>query len=97
MEQYLSEEIKQLPGAIYVPLGKSPTEALNHLSKIGVIYENQILSGVPHPSGANSERISYMLEEKQASSLSTKTNSIKIDADRKNLRLKIELLHKTND
>jgi hypothetical protein len=38
-----------------------------------------VLAGLPHPSGANAERISYFLGRKSKEALSSKTNATKID------------------
>ena len=51
----------------------------------GLMPAAQMLSGLPHPSGANSERIQYFLGRKDASVLSTKTNPGKLDATREQL------------
>lgn len=52
----LSEELKQIPDALVVPLGKRVDEALGWLASRGGIDPARILSGFPHPSGANGHR-----------------------------------------
>ena len=44
------------------------------MAEQGVIQRNQILAGMPHPSGANAERIAFFLGEKAKKDLSAKTN-----------------------
>ena len=83
---YLAEEARLLPNAVWIPLGPAPTMALGMLAKQGLIQSSRILAGLPHPSGANAERIAYFLGRKPASSLSAKTNAAKIDAARAKLR-----------
>lgn len=86
VRDYLAAEARLLPEAIWIPLGPAPTVALGMLADQGVIQSSRILTGLPHPSGANAERIAYFLERKPVESLSTKTNAATIDAARSNLR-----------
>lgn len=82
IESYFVQETKILPNAIYIPMGHSVSEVLNHLASKGVLKPEQILNGFPHPSGANAERIKYFIDEKPVDKLSAKTSSTKIDADK---------------
>ncbi|MBI1452455.1 hypothetical protein IL972_11100 [Acinetobacter sp. FL51] len=87
-------EIQQLsPTAVYIPMGLSVAQVLYHLASLGYLKESQILAGFPHPSGANSERIQYFLEQKTALQLSKNTNAKKIDLDKANLLNKIKDLN----
>ena len=61
IELYLKEEIRQLPDAIYIPLGSKVAKVFEIFIQQGLLNENQVLSGLPHPSGANAGRISYFL------------------------------------
>ncbi|WP_213064132.1 hypothetical protein [Acinetobacter indicus] len=61
IETYLKQEIHQLPNAIYIPLGPKVAQVFEMLIKQGVLDSNQVLFGLPHPSGANAERIAYFL------------------------------------
>jgi hypothetical protein len=54
-----------------------------------VLDEARILHGLPHPSGANAERIAYFLGRKERAALSSRTNGAQIDADRLALRAKM--------
>jgi hypothetical protein len=82
IETLLGEEAKQLPGAIWQPLGEKPVAALQYLVSIGILDGKQIAPAFPHPSGANAERISFFLRNKNEDDLSPKTNGAKIKAQR---------------
>ena len=85
IETLLVEEVAALPNAVWQPLGDKPALALRHLVKIGKLDSRRIAPSLPHPSGANAERIKYFLGEKEASELSSKTNAMKINALRDSL------------
>lgn len=74
---------------MFIPLGPKVTETLEWLASQKIINENQILSGMPHPSGANAERIAYFLGNKPKDQLSIKTNPDSIDKNKRNLLLKV--------
>lgn len=78
VETLLAEEARALPGAIWQPLGEKPLAALDHLVRLGVLSPDQIAPSLPHPSGANVERITFFLGGKDASSLSVRTNADKL-------------------
>ena len=80
VESLLADEVRQLPHAVWQPLGDKPAGALHHLADLGLIDRARIAPPLPHPSGANAERITYFLGRKQAERLSTKTNAAKIDS-----------------
>ena len=42
---------------LLIPLGKAVEEVLINLKENGLIKEEQILMGFPHPSGANVNRV----------------------------------------
>ena len=80
VDDYLSKELSLLAaGAWYIPLGKESAEALGYLSGKGVIPQARVLDGLPHPSGANAERIAYFLGRKEKAALSGKTNPDALD------------------
>jgi hypothetical protein len=85
----LLEEADRLQKAIWLPLGSQPTRALDHLCSRGVLRRSQILDGLPHPSGADAERIAYFVGRKQKNALSSKTNPQVLDAARKKLRAQV--------
>jgi hypothetical protein len=78
-------EAALLPDALYVPLGPKVGAALEWLAGRGVLDARRILHGLPHPSGANAERIAYFLGRKERSMLSSRTDGARIDADRSRL------------
>lgn len=82
IETLLAEEVQQLPGAIWQPLGDKPTLALDHLVSLGILDAKQVAPALPHPSGANAERISFFLGNKAEQNLSPKTNAARIRAQR---------------
>jgi hypothetical protein len=82
LEQYLSEEAKTLIDAIWVPLGPAATEGMSWIIRRGFLARDRVIMGLPHPSGANAERVAYFLQKKQRAQLSSKTSPAKIDAAR---------------
>ncbi len=90
VDDYLAPELSEFRGAAwFVPLGKEATLALKYLADKGVISEERVLNGLPHPSGANAERIAYFLGKKPKEKLSAKTNPESLDAAKRQLLLKI--------
>lgn len=93
IDQHLSEEVRQLgTDCVYVPLGPKVTEVFEYLQQQGLLRSEQILNGLPHPSGANAERISYFLGRKSRDTLSSKTNPAALDAARTRLLDKMQQL-----
>ncbi|MGE8654863.1 MAG: hypothetical protein ACN6NV_14175 [Acinetobacter gandensis] len=82
---YFIPMVLQLPNALYIPLGKGVDEVLNYISNLGYLKQEQILSGLPHPSGANAERIKYFLGEKPRHLLSTQTNADQININKEQI------------
>lgn len=78
--QHFGKMCAQLPNAVFVPLGPVPSKVLAWLANQGVVDPCRVLDGLPHPSGANAERIKYFLGQKQRSELSAKTAPDKLDA-----------------
>ncbi|MEW9798011.1 hypothetical protein [Alteromonas sp. CYL-A6] len=86
VDSYLLSECCELGrDTLYIPLGNGVEEVLNYLVTRGVIESNQILSHLPHPSGANAERIAYFLGKKERDALSMKTNPVSIDSSKAKL------------
>lgn len=83
--RYFAQEAAQLPDALYIPMGASVAEGLDWLAGEGVIRRERILHGLPHPSGANAERVAYFLGRKGREALSAKTNPVQLDAARARL------------
>lgn len=89
---YFGEDAKALSKAVFIPLGDKVTEALHFLAERGALDRGRILDGLPHPSGANAERIAYFLGRKSRSALSVKTDPVKIDQARSNMVQKVAAL-----
>ncbi|WP_417228301.1 hypothetical protein [Amphritea sp.] len=80
IETYLVPEVASInANALFVPLGEKVAKVLLELARRGIINEQQVLAGVPHPSGANAERIKFFLGEKDEKDLSDRTNPIVIN------------------
>ncbi|AND70627.1 hypothetical protein ATSB10_31730 [Dyella thiooxydans] len=81
-DQWLADEVRKLPNALWIPLGKEPTAVMRSFAERGLIEGDRVLDGLPHPSGANAERIAYFLGRKQRGQLSSKTRAESIDSAR---------------
>lgn len=92
IETFLAQEARALPNALWLPLGPKPATVVEHLSRMGLIPADHVLSGMPHPSPANIERIRYFLGLKDRSALSSRTRADTIDAARDALLQKIVTL-----
>jgi hypothetical protein len=89
---YFGQDVGSLSSAVFVPLGDKVSEALHFLADRGLVERTRILDGLPHPSGANGERIAYFLRRKTRALLSAKTDPEKVDAARDALLRKIAAL-----
>lgn len=87
--EHFAREAAQLENPVYIPLGPKVSEGLRWLAGQGVLKADQILDGLPHPSGANAERIAYFLGRKDKGVLSAKTNAAQLDAARDALLLRV--------
>ncbi|WP_198374027.1 hypothetical protein [Neoroseomonas rubea] len=92
IETHLAEEARALPSALWLPLGPKPVPAVRHLATRGLIDPERILEGLPHPSGANGERVAYFLGRKERAELSTKTRPEPLDEARERLTAQITRL-----
>lgn len=93
--RYFAREAALLPEALYIPMGASVSAGLDWLASQGVLRADRILHGLPHPSGANAERVAYFLGRKEAHALSAKTNGAQLDAARSALLAQMEKLMET--
>ena len=84
--------VETLPEAVMIPLGPVPARAIRWLAGKGLVRPERLLEGLPHPSGANAERIGYFLGRKDASRLSAATNAAKLDAARRSLMQAVSAL-----
>ena len=93
VDTHLAEEIRVLgPQCLYIPLGPKVTEVFQHLQAKGLLKAEQLLDGLPHPSGANAERISYFLGTKPREKLSSKTNPVVLDGAKARILAKLATL-----
>ena len=83
---YTAVELASLQEALVLPLGPAVTNACHYLTQAGKLDSSRVIEGIPHPSGANGERIAYFLGRKEKSALSAKTDPTKIDAGRQAAR-----------
>ncbi len=91
---YFLEEVKAIPiDCIWIPLGPKVSTVFGYMEKKGILTSERVFHGLPHPSGANAERIAYFLREKESINLSSKTNAKVIDAARSAILKKITALH----
>lgn len=65
-ENFINElkSLDNFEDVLLIPLGRAVEEVLCKLQEEGIINENQILKGFPHPSGANVNRIPQLNENK---------------------------------
>jgi len=75
-------ELAQLKDCLIVPLGPKVAAAMHYLAAQGLIDADRMIDGMPHPSGANQERIACFLGDKPADRCSTKTNPVALAAAR---------------
>lgn len=89
VNRWFATELPTLSEAIWIPLGPTPTSVLEFLAERGLVDSNHILAGLPHPSGANAERISYFLGLKSKEKVSAKTNAAQLDMRRDRLSAQV--------
>ncbi|TCS32919.1 hypothetical protein EDC30_11930 [Paucimonas lemoignei] len=82
---HFAKEAAKMKNPLYIPLGPKVSKGLAWLAAEGVIKSDRILDGLPHPSGANAERIAYFLGRKKKEALSVKTNPALLDFLREKL------------
>jgi len=92
IETFLMEEARALPHAVWLPLGPKPTATLQYLVALGLLPVDRVLEGMPHPSGANAERIAFFLGRKARSELSAKTRPDMIELARCRLLMQLSRL-----
>ena len=86
IETTLASELAQLdPACRILPLGGVAADACLHAAAKAGVDRDRILDGLPHPSGANGERIAIFLGRKPASAASSRTNAQSLIAARSRL------------
>ncbi|SET26167.1 uracil-DNA glycosylase family protein [Oceanicella actignis] len=73
VETWLAEEARLLPDALWLPLGAKAEAAAAHLVQAGLLRGSRVLAGMPHPSGANAERVAVFLGRKRPEDASPRT------------------------
>ncbi|TIC78481.1 hypothetical protein [Crenobacter intestini] len=84
-----ARECQTLKSAVFIPLGPKVASVLDWLGAQRYLEAGRVLDGMPHPSGANAERIAYFLGRKEKEKLSSKTNGDQLDAARQRLLTKV--------
>jgi hypothetical protein len=87
--QWLGSEMAALPKAVFVPLGPKVAEAVEAVAQHNGLSTARVLSGLPHPSGANAERIAFFLGRKKREHLSTKVDAPRLLACRASLETQV--------
>lgn len=88
LDTCLAEEARTLPDAVWVPLGGKAAAGVAHLVRTGVLDPARVLDGLPHPSGANAERVAFYVGRKPAVRCSRQTDTVTLSAARdRTLRL----------
>lgn len=87
--EWFGSEMAALPNAVFVPLGPKVAEAVETVAQHNGLSTARVLSGLPHPSGANAERIAFFLGRKKRDQLSTKVNAPRLLACRASLETKV--------
>lgn len=82
IDRWFAAECRALSSALFVPLGPAALWACERQVAAGALQGTQILRGLPHPSGANAERVAYFLRRKAPHLLSSKTRPEPLDAGR---------------
>lgn len=64
-EEYFMPQAAVLRNALIVPLGKGVEEVLYEYTRAGILKEDNVLCGFPHPSGANGHRLQQFNSNKE--------------------------------
>jgi hypothetical protein len=83
--RWFAAELAALPRAVFVPLGPKVARAVEFAAAEIGVEKSRILSGMPHPSGANAERIAFFLGRKPRSKLSSKVEPERLLAARRTI------------
>ncbi|MET0115982.1 MAG: uracil-DNA glycosylase family protein [Sedimenticola sp.] len=80
IDEYFVTDLQKLSSALFIPLGKVPTNVMNHLVEQGAVPPDRVLFCIPHPSGANNGRIQAFLRNPETQNLISQSNqSVKTD------------------
>lgn len=90
--EHFATELQELPRALVIPLGEKVSESIEFVAQHRQIGRERILSGLEHPSGANSERVAYLIGRKERGKLSAQVRPERIDCARSTLEAKVAVL-----
>jgi hypothetical protein len=90
--EHFAAEVQELPRALVIPLGEKVSESIEFIAQHREIGRERILSGLEHPSGANSERVAYLIGRKERGKLSAQVRPERIDRARSVLEAKVTAL-----
>jgi hypothetical protein len=85
LDECLAEEAKALSDAFWVPLRPKALQGVDWLVHRGALKAERVLQGLPHPSGANAERVAYFVRRKPREALSSKTDPVSLDCARERI------------
>lgn len=88
-------EVEALRHSIFVPLGAQVGQAVAFAAAEVGIDQARVLTGLPHPSGANAERVAFFLGRKPRENLSAKVEPDRLIAARDELKKKVARLKRT--
>lgn len=86
LTSHLVPIVETLRHAVFIPLGPKPLSALDWIAQHHGLKPARVLRGMPHPSGANAERIAYFLGEKPREALSKQTDPDKLDGAKREIQ-----------
>ncbi len=75
LDACLAEEARALPDAVWIPLGGKAAGGVAYLVRSGLLDPARVLDGLPHPSGANAERVAFYVGRKPAERCSRQTDA----------------------
>ncbi|SDD96598.1 hypothetical protein [Aquimonas voraii] len=83
-------EVAPLAHALWIPLGDQPAEVMLKLAEQGHVDRQRVLIGVPHPSGANAERVACFCGAKSPEEASAKTDGHSLVESRERLHAQLQ-------
>lgn len=86
------QDLREVPDAQILALGDKVAQMLELLVERGSLDPSRVLGTIPHPSGANAERIKYFLGQKPRTALSAKVDPDKLDQARSSVVARLAAL-----
>jgi hypothetical protein len=72
VDRWFAKELVLLPNSVFIPLGTQVQDIFEQLIRDHMISDDRSIVGIPHPSGANAERIAYFLGRKSKDTFRSK-------------------------